>query len=124
MAPSFLPPREQSCPAVPPRVHASAAHRIAYRGGKFSVLLGQTAALSSVSISLPCLGWKLCLCNLLLTVLRLPCCGDGLHELTLKLLLLLPSPSADGAEQTVNIFCTTDQRKPLSMEFYFPDPEV
>lgn len=38
----------------------------------------------------PAPSWKLYLHNLLLTALRLPCCSDGLHGLTLK--LLLPSP--------------------------------
>lgn len=63
----------------------------------------------------PAPSWKLYLHNLLLTALRLPCCSDGLHGLTLK--LLLPSPpspfSAVGADWTVNIFCTTDLSKPL-----------
>lgn len=45
------------------------------------------------------LSWKLCLHDLLLPALRLPCCSDGLHGLTLKLLLLSsPSSSAGGAE--------------------------
>lgn len=65
----------------------------------------------------PAPSWKLYLHNLLLTALRLPCCSDGLHGLTLKLLLPSPLPpppfSAVGADWTVNIFCTTDLSKPL-----------